>query len=318
MPHDSLATDFCGQRSCFPVMSFLHVPGKMSRPLWLMMGTAFLLRFPRKAPHPAAENIPISGSDPLAGDASCNVVGDSTVTRHFLLTAKHTFVPWMYVADPKRLKVPEEYRKIRFVVGRLYLPSAEGRALASHAMELQLVAVHPTMDVALLSVKEPQKHIAEASVSSGGNGFDVFSEFKRRVESAEGGLDFAAENPKKGDKCLITGYRGVGKLGLLDTFDPDLLQQVSEVERNELLEAMRHAEGKQESATTTVEVLDSTGMCRTVVGCCYHGMSGAPVLVKDNTCGGVLYGKHPDHHAGIGYVPVCGIIDWVLGAVLSK
>nr|CCC89573.1 unnamed protein product [Trypanosoma congolense IL3000] len=120
------------------------------------------------------------------------------------------------------------------------------------------------------------------------------------------------ENPAEGSLCRIFGYRGTGLLGELDTFDPDLLQRVSSETREQLLESMNCVEGKQEGASTQVEVLSSEGMCRMVTGRCFHGMSGAPLLVDEKTCGGVLYGKHPSGENAIGYVPVRSFVDFVL------
>nr|CCC89572.1 unnamed protein product [Trypanosoma congolense IL3000] len=128
-------------RSCFPIMSFLHVPGKMSQPLWLMMGTAFLVRVPGGV-HLGG---PTFNDSAYAGNLNCG-------TRRVLLTAKHTFVPWKYT-DPQKLKIPEEFRKTRFVIGRLYLPDDEGRAVGSRTVDLQLMALHPSLDIALVAVR---------------------------------------------------------------------------------------------------------------------------------------------------------------------
>ncbi|RNF12721.1 putative serine protease PepD [Trypanosoma conorhini] len=268
-----------GHGCCFPVMSFLHVPGKMSQPLWLMMGTAFLLQ--------AAHGTAASG-------------------RQFLLSAKHTFAPWQFIADPTRLKIPEEYRKTRFVVVRLYLPDDAGRAIAGSKVDLRLVALHPSLDVALLALN------FAAAASSGKSEPNAHAEEVRRLaETVGGGLALSAADPAVGDSCLVSGYRGVGSLGLLDTADPDLLRRLSAAQRDELLAKLKCVEGEQVAVTSRVEVLHASGMCRATQGRCYHGMSGAPVLVNGYTCGGVLYGKHTEHAGYLGYTPARSLDAWV-------
>ncbi|KEG07120.1 hypothetical protein DQ04_10831030 [Trypanosoma grayi] len=253
----------------------------MSQPLWLMMGTAFLLR----TTHTTASG------------------------RRYLLSAKHTFAPWQYVKDPERLKIPEDCRKTRFIIGRLYLPDKEGHALASSSMELQLVALHPTLDVALLALKAPSPASAGASVHA------VLGEVERRADAAGSGLALSPIDPATSTTCVVAGYRGAGSLGLLDTFDPDLLQKLPAAQRDELLSKLRCVEGEQVAAVAQVEVLHASGMCRAVQGRCYHGMSGAPVLVDEGTCGGVLYGKHAECAEHLGYTPASCFEEWVRSAV---
>ncbi|ESL10795.1 hypothetical protein TRSC58_01465 [Trypanosoma rangeli SC58] len=264
---------------CFPVMSFLHVPGKMSQPLWLMMGTAFLL----KTAHGAAA----SG-------------------KQFFLSAKHTFAPWQFIADPTRLKIPEAYRKTRFVVVRLYLPDGDGRAITGSKVDLHLVSLHPSLDVALLVLKSPAATFLEKSEPNA-----HAREVQRLAEAVGGGLALSATDPEVGDSCLVSGYRGVGSLGLLDTADPDLLQRLSVVQRDELLATLKCVEGQQETATSRVKVLHAGGMCCATQGRCYHGMSGAPLLVNNHTCGGILYGKHTEHPEYVGYTPARSFDAWV-------
>ncbi|ORC87275.1 uncharacterized protein TM35_000232460 [Trypanosoma theileri] len=288
--------------SCFPVMSFLHVPGKMSQPLWLMMGTAFLLR----TGHAAGGN------------------------RRFFLSAKHTFAPWEYLGSPDKLKIPEAYRKTRFVIGRLYLTDCKGKAMATSAAELQLVALHPTLDVALLALRAPPPSLSlssslsssspissSSSLSSPAAGdskgpeSDVHVAVERRAALTGGGLTLSPSDPQKGDVCVVRGYGGVGPLGLLDTTDPELLQRLPAAQRDELLAALKCVEGQQVAATAAVEVLHASGICRATHGRCYHGMSGGPVLVNDEMCGGILYGKHAEHTEHLGYTPAHSFSEWL-------
>ncbi|RNE95906.1 putative serine protease PepD [Trypanosoma rangeli] len=100
----------------------------MPQPIWLMMGTAFLL----KTAHGAAA----SG-------------------KQFFLSTQHTIALWQFIADPTRLTIPEVYRKTRFVVVRLYLPDSDGRAITGSKVDLHLVSLYPSLDVALLVLKSP-------------------------------------------------------------------------------------------------------------------------------------------------------------------
>lgn len=286
------------RRSCFPVLSFLHVPGKMSQPLWLMMGTAF-----RVCPQQ------FTGGADLA-----------TPPRPLFLTAKHTFAPWDFTKSSDELKIPVDYRKARYVIGRMYSvrddAGEEGgvSAVATEWEELSLISAHPSLDVALLSLRR----------------------WPRPASSPAAG-QFAASVPlpllpptktlKKGAPAVIEGFRGAGRLGELDTFDPALLQQLPPAERESLIKELQNVEGRQVAAATNVEVLDPLGMCRgvgEVNNKCFHGMSGGPVVVAGpgeglaagpRFCAGILYGKHPDHPLNIGYTPSDAFAEWLAETV---
>lgn len=283
-------TQLSSSAGCLPLLSFLHVPGKMSTPLWLMMGTAF-----RIAPlnHGAAS--------PKSGESL-----PSTASPVLFLTAKHTFMPWNFATDASQMKIPEEFRKARFVISKLYLPTNDvvPRAQASAAIDASVVAVHPSLDVAVLAVR------ASACSSSGWAALQTATP----VDLAPVGYAV------KGMKGTIAGFRGEGPLGELDTLDSSLLDTLPPIERDALLRSLQCVEGKQVYARTNVEVLDSRGMCHGVGdhAVCYHGMSGSPLLVdgaekaaQEEVCAGVLYGKHPDFPANIGYTPVEAFAPWL-------
>ena len=181
----ALSTHMAG---IFPICSFLHVPGKMRQPLWLSLGTAFLMKPPSDA--------------------------FRTKTRGIaLLTAAHVVVPWKYIAGsdkdtmtsedyaaaakaahelqrkqqqnatasrlglsssaslssssqqeeqgkdvpPKKadvLSIPVDFRKSRNIIGKLYMPDPEGRAMKGLSFPLSVLSVHPTLDLCLLTVKD--------------------------------------------------------------------------------------------------------------------------------------------------------------------
>ncbi|KAG5495278.1 hypothetical protein JKF63_02344 [Porcisia hertigi] len=269
---------------CFPILSFLHVPGRMSEPLWLMMGTAFTFRAP--------EVIEAAPGQP------------ATPQSLLLLTAKHTLTPWDYTKDASQLKIPKEYQKLRFVIGRVYQTDAHGRAVAKNATNARFVAHHPSLDVALLAVDVTSRAAQQcARVNSWGATLGLPNRTLSLCENLY----------PAGSDGLLIGYRGIGRLGELDTLDPSVLQRLSPHERDALLKDMQNVEGKQTQVTTTISILDPQGMCKGVgdLATCYHGMSGGPLLTTDGKCAGVLYGHHPDAPGCIGYTPCASFEDWL-------
>ncbi|CCW65042.1 unnamed protein product [Phytomonas sp. EM1] len=257
----------------------------MSKPLWLMMGTAFKIARPTDS----------------APEASTVHTG-----RTFFLTAKHTFIPWCCSEAASSLKIPEEYRKSRYVIGRLYAPlnDTHQRANASCFAEISLISSHPTLDVALLATKTFHDQSIEQTIA----------------QTLPLSLCTDKEMPAQGAQCVINGFRGEGKLGELDTFDAGLLQKLSPKERETLLKELESVEGKQVAASTFVEVLDPLGMGHGIgdYNQCFHGMSGSPLLTlvgNKPLCCGVLYGKHPDYPENIGFIPSNAILPWIHNAI---
>lgn len=251
----------------------------MSQPLWLMMGTAF--RFQTPAMARAAAPPPT-----------------------LLLTAKHTFAPWDFAKDASQLKIPKEFQKLRFVIGRLYSTDDAGNAVGASAVGLRLLAQHPNLDVALLAVEAQTPSRATAGPSAA----QLFADEPLRLCAAP----YAA-----GSDGIFVGFRGLGRLGELDTLDPSLLQRLPPHERDALLKELQSVEGKQTRATTSVAVLDAKGLCRGVgdLATCYHGMSGCPLLTTSGECAGVLYGHHPDAPGCVGYTPCPDFSQWLDGEV---
>lgn len=115
--------------SCFPLITFLHVPGKMSEPLWLMMGTAFQIVPPPLLSPITPSIVPFSSDKGVGGRLisygnPTNEERSITLTwnpaRHYFLTTKHTFLPWNHSKDASAIKIPVDCRKQRYVIGRIY------------------------------------------------------------------------------------------------------------------------------------------------------------------------------------------------------
>lgn len=289
-------------RSCFPIISFLHVPGKMSQPLWLMLGTAFLI------------------SPPSPSAFSSEGAIQKAHSRRFLLTTKHTFAPWDYVADPNAMKVPHECRKQRYVTCRLYnttMPKPSGgessmdancTAIPDEYLHATLVRSHPTQDIALLSVSD--------SVQPPSPSFDtILQKMDAPLALAPSVSRASAPNTS----LFISGFRGEGMLGELETLEPAILDRLGPKEKESLLLMMKDVEGKQNSSCCNIEILNRNGAAVGREGKCYHGMSGSPVILRtqlDNgttkdECVGMLYGKHPDNEDHIGFLPVDLFYPWV-------
>ncbi|AYU82315.1 hypothetical protein, conserved [Leishmania donovani] len=268
---------------CYPILTFLHVPGKMTKPLWLMMGTAFTFR--------THEMVEATYGQPAAPSS-------------LLLTAKHSFSPWDYTKDASQLKIPKEYQKPRFVIGRVYRTDADGRAVAADAVGLRLLAHHPIHDVALLAVDAASLKLLQCA---------TYDSPAHALDLAHEALPLCKEPYPAASDGLLIGFRGAGRLGELDTLDPSVLQRLPPHEREALIKDLQDVEGKQRRATTTVSVLDARGMCKGVgdLATCYHGMSGGPLVTTNGQCAGVLYGHHPDAPGCIGYTPCADFAGWL-------
>lgn len=290
--------------SSFPVLSFLDVPGRTVQPLWLMMGTAFRVYLPSTGSVVEASSTVATEEQALKQPA-----------RPLFLTAKHTFTPWDFTKNSSDIKIPEDYRKARYTVGRIYTYAEDsGDAAAAPFEELSLVSLHPTCDVALLSLRY------WPPVSSTANRF---------VSASALPLLPAGRVLREGTAATVEGFRGTGRLGELDTFDPSLLQTLTPAEREVLLKELKSVEGRQTRVVTDVAIVDPIGKCCGVGEAhraCYHGMSGGPVVVRVASetasweeeprlfCAGILYGRHADHPESIGYTPTVAFATWLLEA----
>lgn len=307
----------------------------MSTPLWLMMGTAFLITPPPPPgmTHPATSS---SSNKCDTGSASpAESVLQKVPTRHFLLTAKHTFAPWDHTKDAASMKIPEEFRKQRYVIARLYNTDApHERALRNSYVHATLVASHPTLDVSLLSVSRTASFASPAPVGVGtaakpaasASLSENSSPTTTSLESSPGpiacgdvfkhALTLSPDASKRRtaeSTASFFGFRGEGRLGQLDTFDASLLQKLPPKERDALLQDLKDVEGKQVASRCDVQILSHLGAATAAKPGeeCYHGMSGCPLIVHENECGGILYGKHPDHPQHIGYIPTEDFYGWV-------
>lgn len=288
---------------CYPVISFLHVPGKMSQPLWLMMGTAFHIQ------PPSFDDLPATTTT-----AALEVIQ----SRHWFLTAKHTFAPWDHTADAEKMKIPTDFRKQRYVVCRLYMHNNTHRAIRDQHFQASLVASHPTLDVALLSIPRSTIPIAATSstTASATPAAGAGQPGPTSSLSLTSPLALSDAAMERGSAGTFYGFRGEGMLGELNTFDSELLKKLTPQENEKLLNELKDVEGKQVSTRCDVTIESSDGAASCVGdGRCFHGMSGCPLICGEK-CGGILYGKHPDYPKEcIGYVPSEKFFAWVRSAI---
>lgn len=258
----------------FPVLSYLHVPGKMAKPLWLMMGSCFMVAPPTER---IRQRAPIT-----------------------FLTSAHTFLPWHFVKDPKELKIPDEFRRPRYVVARLFMFDEHGAVLSGQWFPLTFSAVNKDRDMALLTMAPRDYDAFVTAAKSRG----LLKEFALMKE------------PLFDGSVTITGYRAQGMLGTLDTLDPGAMKGFSKEQQEALLKEMEHPEGKQEATTCGMKTTDVRGIGVLTHGRAYNGMSGAPVLPtadggRGADCCGILAGHAEGRPRGhISFVPSDDVLQW--------
>lgn len=298
------------------------------------MGTAFLITPP---PPPGLTTDYGSGGSVPSNSSTTEAVLQKVPTRYFFLTAKHTFAPWDHTKDAASMKIPEEFRKQRYVIARLYNTDPQHqRALRDSYVHATLVASHPTLDVSLLSVSRQASFACSPASSSVGGVPQQKTETAstNTTSKTPGSSDTGFSGPvscadvfrealtlsphisqqrAEGNTATFFGFRGEGRLGQLDTFDASLLQKLPPQERDALLQDLKDVEGKQVSSQCTVQILSHLGAAAAAKPGeeCYHGMSGCPLICPQNECGGILYGKHPDYPQHIGYIPTEDFYAWV-------
>lgn len=331
---------------CFPLISFLHVPGKMSVPLWLMMGTAFhIVPPPPLSLGGTADGTSMAIHNPVASEPGAMA---KVQTRHFFLTTKHTFLPWDHTKDASAMKIPVDFRKQRYVTGRIYgvstlmppkgvseekttavslrdtgfsAPSSNGssgpphciRAIPNVFLHVSLVAVHPHLDVALLSVPLSVTFSSITSPTNKANEEGSPFIYPVKLASQASANDASSPKPESSHRYCFGGYRAEGRLGELDTFDASLLGKLPALERASLVDELKDVAGKQIASYCKVNILNPLGAAASVDGGkCYHGMSGSPLMdCERDECIGMLYGKHTEYPQHIGYIPVQDFYPWV-------
>jgi len=221
----------------FPVVSYLHVPRKMPHAQWLMIGTCFLIE------PPTAE---IRNRAPA-----------------IFLTAAHTFIPWKYSSNPAELKIPADFRKPRYCTGNICLYDGDGRSSNTEKFAVHLAAVHPTLDVALLTLSLQDCDAFLSRV------------YQRQLWHCFRLMPASCPFPI-GSPVTITGFRGRGRIGELDTLNEEVVKRLSKEDQAALLREMTPIEGKQDGVSCGLCVT-GTGVAQQTHFQCYNGMSGAPV-----------------------------------------
>ena len=270
-----------GMAGIFPLCSYLHVPGKMSAPVWMMLGTCILWAPPN-----------VRRSDRSRGLS--------------FLTCAHTFLPWNFVKveKPEDVTIPVEFRKQRFVIGKLFLFNEYGQAQKQHAFSLQLVAVNEELDVALLTMP-----LTEADAFRGAARSRQLDKFHTLHDG----------DVPVGSSLSLVGFRGVGRLGEVESTDLRAIKAMTAIEREELTLLFANAEGRQEASTAGAVCLRrGVGLLQNSMRA-YQGQSGSPLCDGSGGLRGMLYGRPrgadevvAEYHLErvIGYVPSTSILKW--------
>ena len=86
------------------------------------------------------------------------------------------------------------------------------------------------------------------------------------------------------DSATVLGFRGIGRLGTMDTLDPTSIENLSPSEKNAMQLEFQDVEGKQTFSTMGMRVVNGGGegamygLGEVTHGEAFHGMSGGPVL----------------------------------------
>jgi hypothetical protein len=309
----------------WPIVSYLHVPKAMPQAQWLMLGTAFALDKPSLKLDPAF------------------------AAKHdvLLLTAAHTLAPWRCF----QVNIPDEWRKSRYVIGKIMQYDSHGSGDITRMCNLDVVAVHPTVDVALLRLAKPQefrKHChegpanappLEAGETEGLN--DVSGTFRLVAPP------FPADaKPSDAITALCLGFRGRGGLGGTEQLSEADAKKLTQAEREQKIQEHRHAVGKQDfnvahigvrrdppvtdvpPLVPTAEGGDPKAPASSIYsrgqvlqGACFAGMSGSPLVLPPvlatpgqprDACGLLFQrGLLENRDSEVLYVPSDAIIPWL-------
>jgi hypothetical protein len=299
-------------RACagiFPFVSFLHVPKQMPQPQWLVLGTAFLLHVP-SLPKPRAR----APSAASSATADASELSDAPSTPHIasgglisrikqrgktpqarasdpllLLSVAHNIAPWR--VKEWKLNIPDDWRRLRNIIGNVYQCDAFGACLKDSACRVTVEAMHPTLDLALLSIPDAGGFVRQVATAAAATGDD--DDFNQR-------LSYFRLQPlggaAAGKELLVDaiGFRGRGSLGDTRIDGEAATKALAPEERHRMVEEHRHAVGKQDvhvfsfvpelaSGAGASSALHPTGNGRGIVGSPFIGMSGSPVIARGSS-----------------------------------
>lgn len=232
-------------RGIFPVTSFLHVPRKMPQPVWMMLGTAFIV-------------------DLAPANAAAIQEKTKTTPPLTIVTALHTFMPWKFFD----FTFPEEYLRARYVTGTIFHVDDYCQPDMACQFPISLRAVHPSLDLCLLTINIRADAAAE-------------SKFLQAAQQRSMLAKFRLVDAPIGSRADIVGYRGRGKLGLVSDYSQEALKAVPAAEREEMQKLHRQAVGKQDPASAPCTLLDPTRVELDNPAHVFSGMSGGPIVLRD-------------------------------------
>lgn len=214
------------------------------------------------------------------------------------LTAAHTFAPWR---GYDKLSIPQEFRRGRYVIGKVYGYDEFGAADTSVSFDLALSAIHPTLDVALLTIAEPAATPNSTSASGrvgkpAVGGHRTGEAFLAMARSRGLARPLPLARARVGVRASLNGFRGRGALGEPNLFsDPEAMQRLPAEERARLERLSANAVGAQDACGTTLTVegvvadaefgavLGAAAAAASTTSQIFSGMSGAPLVVYSAT-----------------------------------
>lgn len=310
----------------FPMVSYLHVPKTMPQPVWLMLGSAFVI-----------------DKEAIGLDAAFSAKHDV-----LMLTAAHTLAPWRCY----KCSIPDEWRKGRYVTGKVLQYDAFGAADISRTVDFGVLAVHPTVDVALVKVFDGAKFRAycrqgpkdaPAEETVGDN--DTWGTFDL-VSPAFGTEPSTSAASSIEVSCV--GFRGRGDLGETQQLTQEEMNTMPAPERQRRIDEHKTAPGKQDVNIVKLKVVKEPAVAdvpplvpmfvgegptapassiysRALVGGsgrCYAGMSGSPLVLPPmvaapgtsrRCAAGLLFqaGLAERKNTEVLYVPADAIASWL-------
>ena len=243
-----------------------------------MLGTCFSID---PSPYPALQK--------LQAESSAGNGAGLNRYKYCFLTCGHTMAPWRVIPQ---VQIPESSRKHRFIQATMNLPNLDTGAVdKSKEFKLSLSKVHPTLDVALLTLRNEEEmekfeRLANPTTSLGGasssSSSSSFFKAHRLVENSPGG---SSSSPlfQKGTQLDSYGFISKGVWRKYGDKNPDEYKDAKEGSTmgNELKQQSRlDPSGEYQGAAECLTVAVDEHHGKLFEGDVASGVSGAPMFYR--------------------------------------